>query len=657
VGQLFSSKVFDSGLAWKKGMLIDTQERDLAKAVAESLHADQFIDAANQISDYCKLNLKIDKDSTAITVLQHYLHQLMTSGGMEEAAQLLWTPTQFNPEPKFTRELWKLFEETNMGLIMGSASAGKSFGIGVRIFLEWVRDPEWTTVQVIGPSEDHLERNLFSHLVSLHKTAKLPMPGEVGELFIGLDRRNQLSSIKGIVIPVGNRKKAGRLQGGKRRPRPKPHPIFGPLSRLFIFIDEIENVPGGLWTDIDNVLANVAEEGDIDGFKIFGAYNPTNQHDEVGKRAEPIPGWETFDIDKHFRWKSKRDWQVLRLDGEKSENVIAGKMIYPGLQTRAGLDKIARNAGGKESPGYYSMGRGAYPPAGISFAIIPPGMIAKIRGEYIWYDAPQPVGACDIALEGGDAAIYTLGRWGKVTGIKYPPSIQFPNGQTVMFKDKFSAVSPRWGLQIDQQFTFEKGDTVKMKDNIINFSKRAGVRPHFLCVDHTGHGRGVGDLIKNEWSSAIQAINYSDGATPDKLMQEDTETCDKRYDRVQSELWFALRAFAEFGYVLISPAIDLSALSPQLTQRHSRPAGKREKVESKKDYIDRTGQGSPNEADSVTLLVHAVRKGSGFIPSMRGDNMAGEESEDDDMLSWRYPHGVRIDVSNQADCLDDRGVA
>src|ERR1019366_1724696 len=144
-----------------------------------------------------------------------------------------------------------------------------------------------------------------------------------------------MSSIRGVIIPKGNTKKAGRLQGGHRRPRLTPHPVFGPLSRLFIFLDEIENIPAGVWQDIDNVLSEIETGGH--GFKIFGAYNPTNATDEVGKRAEPPFGYADLDEDAHFRWKSARGWDVLRLDGERCENVIQGKIIYPGLQTREGL--------------------------------------------------------------------------------------------------------------------------------------------------------------------------------------------------------------------------------------------------------------------------------------------------------------------------------
>lgn len=628
------------------------EEKKLAVETAALIHADKFRDAASLISDTLQLGLKIDSDSPKVVLppLQHFLHYCLNNGGMVEAAALLWTPTQFNPHPKSVQDIWKFFDESTTGLIMGAASMGKSYSMGVRLFLEWLRDPEWTHIKVIGPSEDHLETNLFSHLVSLHQQAKLPMPGEVGQLYIGLDRRNLLSSIKGVVIPVGKVKKAGRVQGGKRKSRQNEHPIFGELSRLFLFIDEIENVPGGIWGDVDNILSNIQEDGVSEGFKIFAAYNPTNQGDEVAKRAEPPFGWASFDKDVHYRWKSTRDWDVLRLDGEKSENVVQGKIIYSGLQTRAGLAKIAKNAGGLNTAGYFSMGRGAYPPQGIELTIIPPGMVQKLIGEFIWLDSPRPVGACDLALEGGASASYTLGQWGKATGKKLPPSLEFPNGQTVMFKNERGQVVPRWGFQVKKQFTVPKGDTVVMKNQLIDLNKKAGVRPEYFACDRTGIGKGVSDLIKHEWGAGIHAINYSQGPSLTKIMEEDDKTCDQEYMRMDSELWFALQKFAEFGYLLIHPQVDMSKLTPQLTQRkYATGAGAKTKAEPKRDYMSR-GNESPDEADSLALSVHAVRMGSGIILSMTG----GEESTGEDDDGWYDGQvGQRIDFTARPDILEE----
>lgn len=636
--------------------LRDPTEKKLATLAADLIHQEKPLEAAQAIRDYCELKVKLDKDpATYNPVLLHYLHYLLDSGAPEEAASLLWTPNQFTTEPQCTRDLWNLFDTSSQGLIMGAGSMSKSYGMGVRFFLEYIRDPAFTTIKVIGPSEDHLEANLFSHLVSLHKTAKLPMPGVVGELFIGLNRRDQLSSIKGTVIPIGKVKKAGRLQGTKRKPRPNPHPIFGARSRLFIFIDEIENVPGGLWSDVDNILSNVSEEGDYSGFKIFGAYNPTNQNDEVGKRAEPPFGWSEFDGEKHFRWKSTRGWDVLRLDGEKSENVIQGKTVFPGLQTRAGLEAIARNAGGRNSPGYFSMGRGMYPPSGIELTIVPPGMIPKMRGTFIYYDDPIPVGSCDLALEGGASAIYTLGKWGRATGILYPPSVEHPLGRKFMFKDKLGATIARWGLQADQQFPVTKGDTIKVKDGLLELNRKAAVRGEYFACDRTGAGSGVADLLKHEWSPSIHDVNYSEGASKDKVMIEDRKTCAEEFERMWSELWFAMKKWAEFSYLLINPSMDISELIPQLTNRKFRTAGFKTRVESKAEYMSR-GYDSPDKADSLTLFVHAARKGSGVILGMQLDetsDMPGGEDFDGWEDEMQLRGGARIDITNTTEFLDD----
>lgn len=627
-------------------MPLAPEQSEFAKEIAALVHDKKYRAAAQAVSDGCNLQLRIasDKSRDYLPPLQTYLLHLLNNGGMEEAAQLLWTPSQFTYS-EATRQVWDLFETSTTGLIMGAASMSKSYGMGVRFFLEWIRDPEWTTIKLIGPSEEHLETNLFSHLVSLHETASLPMPGEIGSLYIGLSRRNLVSSIKGVVIPVGKVKKAGRLQGVKRKGRTKPHPVFGVQTRLFIFIDEAENVPGGVWSDIDNLLSNVEQEDSL-GLKIFMAYNPTNQFDQVGIRAEPQKGWPAFDIDKDFRWKSTRGWDVLRLDGEKSENVISGKILYPGLQSRAGLAAIAKNAGGVRSPGYMSMGRGAYPAQSLEMSIIPAGMVPKARGEAVWMEAPKSVGGVDLALEGAAIAIFTTGKMGMATGVKRPPSILHPSGHTEMFKDTSGHVSPRWVVQADQQIPLPKGDTVAMKTTIVDLARRAAIRPEHLCVDRTGNGAGTHDLIKNEWSSAVIGVNYSQSPTNRRIMIEDEKICEEEFNRIDSELWHALRYWMEFGVLLINPAMDLSKLMPQLTRRL---VSRDRKIESKKDFKGR-GYESPDEADSLTLFVHAARIGESVTPSMRG---GGEVSADSDDW-WEgeyYEHGVRIDPSNQMDSL------
>jgi hypothetical protein len=588
----------------------------MTEDVIEMMHLDRKREAANIFAKFCKMDCpeKLDAWNSMLLSLYHFL---VNNNGMEEAAHLLWRPKLFDPRPKCTKDVWELFDRSNMGLLMGAASMSKSYTMGVRLFLEWTRDPSYTTVSVLGPSADHLERNLFSHIVRLHQNAALPMPGEIGELFLGLSRRDRASSIAGVVIPIGKHKKAGRLQGAKRFPRIKKHKEFGDMSRMFIFLDEIENIPEGIWSDIDNLISGVTD--DKSSIKIFGAFNPTDPSAEVASRAEPPCGWANIDPDKDYKWTSIRGWDVLRLDAMTSENVIQNKTIYEGLQTRAGIARIARNAGGLESPGYMSMVRAMYPTVGATLTIFAPGVCSRMKGEFIWYDRPTPVASVDLALEGKASACFSYGLFGATAGKKLPATLELPNGVTKMFREEMSGFTqPRYGLLLKAQFPLPKGDTEAMYLSVREMCHKLKVKPEHLCVDRTGNGAGVHDLLRHRWNLAVQGVNYSAGATERKIMAEDLQTPKEEYERIVTELLFALQKWAEFDYLLIDPQVDTSKLFEQMVGRRYRVSGKKTKAEAKANYISR-GKDSPDEMDSFSLLVHCVRVAWGIMLSTNND--------------------------------------
>ena len=624
-------------------MLPDCPHKRMIEEATGLVHADRKDAAAAVFAKFCKMPHPAPKPQIWNELLTSLYHWMLNNGALEEAAQFLWTPQMFNPNPRCTRDVWKLFDDSNTGLIMGAASMSKSYTMGARLLLEWTRDPHYTTVQLIGPSEGHLQRNLFSHLVRLHSNASIKLPGEVGDLFIGLNRRDQGSAIFGVVIPLGQNKKAGRIQGSKCFPRPTPHPVFGSQSRMFIFLDEIENVPEGIWSDIDNVLSNTSESVK-QGMKIFGAYNPLNPAAEVAKRAEPPFGWKDLNPDEHYRWKSTRDWDVLRLDAMRCENVIEGKTVYPGLQTRAGVRKIAKNSGGTQSPGYLAQVRAMYPTTGTILSVFAPTIVQKLRGEFIWESDPTPIGGADLALEGNASAIFAKGSFGAATGIIRPPSLQYPAGAREMFRNASGIIVPRYALQLDALLPLAKGDTVAMYESVVKMARTLGIKPEHLCVDRTGNGAGVHDLLRNSWSMAVMGVNYSSGATERKIMAEDLQTPKEEYSRIVSELWFAMRKWSEFGYLLVHPSVDVAKLFPQLTERMYK-LGKENRVESKEDYISR-GKPSPDEADALSLLVHAVRISHSIVLSMTGDPDYLPDPDDD------VP-SARIDPTSMFESLDD----
>ncbi len=605
-------------------MLSSTDPRkQLVTLAAGHLHAGQTIDAGRAIADFSGVKTKVETIARAHDIVFPLLHWCFANNGYEEAAELLWPKTLFNPEPRSTKMIWSTFERSSSMIMMGAASMSKSYSTGVRLFLEWVRDPEYTNVKVIGPSEDHLESNLFTHLVTLHQSASLPMPGTVAQLFIGLNPRSRKSSIQGVVVPIG-KKSAGRLQGAKRHPRPKPHPVFGDMSRLFVFLDEFENIPIGIFRDLDNILSNI--DG-VDGFKIMGAYNPSDPNSPVASRVEPADGWQSFDLETSECWRSKRGWDVVRLDAYKCENVVSGRVIFPGLQTKEGLARLIENAGGVNTPGWYTMARAAYPPLGTNYSVIPEKLLDNIRGTAVFIEKPNKCAGVDIALEGGDTAKMVLGRFGLSSGINYAPSPAFPHGLYIPFVDSKKRVQPRQIAQVDKMVTLPPAPTVQMAAEIRRILQSAGVEPEWVVLDRTGNGAGVHDVLREFWSGSVRGVNYSEKASDRKIAVEDLDTAENIYERMVSELQFAMRKWIEFGYVVIDPSVEFSELKSQLTGRLFAP-GKKHKVESKRDYKSR-GNKSPDEADALSLFIHAVRFASGVLIGVLPANVPGYASDED----------------------------
>lgn len=525
--------------------------------------------------------------------------------------------------------IWNAVEKHNFVLLMGASSMGKSYTPAVLFFLEWLADPNYTNVKCIGPSENHLQDNLFTHLVKLHNEAALPVPGKVGALFIGLDTRERRSSIQGVVLPIG-RKSAGRLQGAKRHPRTTPHPVYGKMSRLFLLIDELENVPVGLYPDLENQMSNLSEEGDR-GFRVVGAFNPKDVSLEPGRMSEPEGGWKSFDIEKDEEWDSKKGWHVVRLDAEKSENVVEKRLVYSGLQSHLGLEQLARKSGGRNSPGYHTFGRGAYPTQGADLCVIPQPVLDSAVAELVFRDNPTSVAGSDLALDGGDNAKLCHGFYGVAVGIKVA-------GKVVRF------AKPKHCLQISAVYTLPKGDSVAMANSVKELCRALSVKPEFLAVDQTGHTRGVSDILKNTWGT-ILPVNYSESPTELRI-EEDGPTSAEDYDRVNTELQFATRFWFERGHCFFSPDFDRSECVSQLSGRRYDPT-KKNRVESKKEYKLRNRGFSPDDADAVALMIHAARVRLQAIlpPAGKIGQEKSKSVEADDGPGY-------VDFVNQFDTLD-----
>jgi hypothetical protein len=169
-------------------------------------------------------------------------------------------------------------------------------------------------------------------------------------------------------------------------------------------------------------------------------------------------------------------------------------------------------------------------------------------------------------------------------------------------------------VQIDSIFPLPKGDTTRLVAAIIEVAKGAKVNGAYLGVDRTGNGAGVHDILVRTFNSATKGINPSTSPTEKRILEEDQKIPSDEYANLLSELWFAVRKYVEYGFILFAPNVPRDPLFNELTGRRFLLSTMKTKVESKKEYKSR-GNRSPDRADALTILLHAVRLNLAGPPS------------------------------------------
>ena len=68
--------------------------------------------------------------------------------------------------------------------------------------------------------------------------------------------------------------------------------------------------------------------------------NPSSRFDAFGVEYSKNT-WESVNVEVDYTWDTKWGGTYIRLDGEKSPNVLAGEDLYPWLPTE---EKLAEDA-------------------------------------------------------------------------------------------------------------------------------------------------------------------------------------------------------------------------------------------------------------------------------------------------------------------------
>lgn len=538
------------------------------------------------------------------------VRQLLDSDRYGAAGMLLWGPELFNSKPHAVQKLLQMVRSKQNLIVLGAAAMGKSYSLICFTLLDWLRDPQFTECKIISTTGGHAKSQAFSTLQRLYKASIIGLPGIAMDAFVGLDPKDRHSAITLIAIPQGEDGR-GVLQGFHPVPRPKPHPVFGSMSRVRAFLDECEEIPSGVWQGVSNLLASGFGTEHV---KIYCATNPNDPTSKLAQLAEPPTGWTQIDLDRDKEWQSSERWSVLRLDGADAENVVERKLVYPGFLTWPGYEKFCLELGGL-SPKYHTFARGMYPLGELQATLIPYSLLEGNIGQFLFSGRVIGCGGLDLASEGGDRVVLFVGRYGRAIGF------QGVNGKPVLWQ------KPRYAIQLDQWHEMPKAKTIALASEIEAKCKGLNIVPDWLTVDRTGLGVGCHDALCEQWSGSIRGVMWGSESGNRKLMADDHDFAVELYDGLACEMYVRTRKYLEFGIMAFSPQIQTAGLFKELSARRYQPAPKgpsgkpRIKLEVKREFKKRLGW-SPDIADALVMLVHGCGINGPEKASMLGSTKA-----------------------------------
>lgn len=586
----------------------------LAEACSVILKDAEFLPT---VAANTSLPKKYETAADLLKLVWAYLYFFLSKRDYVAAAMILWDEETFNSEPRCMQLIWGTLFTSRMIAIIGGSANGKTYGPSAFLILEWLLDPEWTRIQIASASEDHLRKNLFADIARLHDGACLPLPGSVDSDGISLNKKTA-QGIFTIVLPGGPNAKA-KIKGAHTKPRPL-HPIFKRRSRVFMLIDEGQEVPQNIFQDIPNRFAT-AQKGDVDHIKFIVCANPKEPASAFGKACRPPGGFEAIPLTQDT-WKSEEGWDVVSLNAMKHENVVQRKTVFPGFVSYEGVQLLlnGRCHGDDQHPDMFTLVYGRFPPQGSMANIIQRSWVTASEGDWIFDTSTESGAGFDPAYTGDSPELSTF-RTGRAIGwIGY-------DGQ------RHNLAEPRMALQIDSVGPIPRGDTQDMTDEVSARLKQLNVKPERYGQDKTGNGIGTHDLIRRQWTTKvgtgglpenaaapIVGVGFGESPTEIKIAEEDTETPKEMFGIMADELWYGGAKLFECDCIRIGRGVPSEAIEQLVSRLGSSKIGKGRKrsVESKDSYKSRTGKGSPDKADSLLISLFVGRITTpGLIPKAK----------------------------------------
>jgi len=531
-------------------------------------------------------------------------------------ADLLWNKDDL-PEHMFLRHPWadKIIHEciNNKYLaIGGAASSGKSHTLAGYGIISWLAAPRDTLVLMTSTTLREARKRVWGSVISLLSVidgAPINIRDSIGSANY-VDENGQTFDRAGLSL----------IAAEKSRTREAIGKFIGLKQKHVILIgDELGELSPAIK---QAALANLSKNP---RFEFKGASNPSSRFDAFGDWSTPENGWDSITPEVDDEWVTKWGGKYIRLDGERSPNVLAGQTLYPFLPT---TEKIEEDKAllGETSRAYYRMVRAVFFDSDENEGIYGEAEMIKSGATKAWeFNGPTTLiaGVDPAFTNGGDRTVMYTARVGS-----------FANGQ--------------YGLQFEKYYTLNDDTankavprTYQIVHQIRDHCLKLGIKPENVAIDSTGAGSPFCDVLAGEWSDQFLRVQFGGKPSDRRVSMNSQLTGEELYTNRVSELWFVGKEFMRTQQIC---GINSELAKEMCSRRYDmvKSGTLKVKVESKAELKQRSGQ-SPDLADAAFIALDLARQRHGLVA------VDAPKNREQGVFGMRQPRTLRdLDVVSRS---------
>lgn len=515
---------------------------------------------------------------------------------MKRAFEILWPKQILTWNYWMERIFWEHTDhDTEIFTLAGGGGIGKTQSLAYVGNIFWLALPHKRTVLVTSTTLDSLKARIYGYMLRALNEIKIEIPFGVKNTpppSINPVPADFIHGIYGIAAKQGSEEETIKNIIGRH-----------PKNALFLILDEAPDMPVAIMNAIPNL-----KKGLEDRFQACAIGNPNDPDDLHGALSTPKVGWENIDPTKDFRWPTTQpngyclyfnpyDSPAIHETDPKKKAALSTF-----LMTEEKLIEAERSEG-TDSDAFWRFTMGFWRarstrPVVISEEFLKdydPTQTAEFSGLH---DLHICAGLDPAFTTGGDKCILRLAVLGHHVNGKMV--LDFKQGQ-LLFPIKIQA---KTGLSAE----------IQIAKQVIEILRQYKVPLNTLCVDASGQGRGIADVIQLESGT---------GLTPTKIYSTNVgQKKQNTFDAIITsayDLWFTGRTFINNIQIF---GLDTLAYAQLHHRRFIEKNGKKT-LESKIDYKRRMATvssilgRSPDEADAAMLTLQSAVLHYGFFPGQQ----------------------------------------